>query len=62
MPEEERGKLRGIVEKVHAQGRRVRFWATPEDPTVWAELVAAEVDHIGTDELDRLRTFLLHSR
>ena len=59
IPEDERAKLRGIVEKAHAQGRRVRFWATPEDPAVWAELVAANVDHIGTDELGELRAYLL---
>lgn len=58
-PPAERDKLRSIVQRAHASGRRVRFWATPESPAVWRELVNAGVDHINTDDLDRLRDFLL---
>ena len=57
-PEAERNKLRSIVQEAHAFGRRVRFWATPESPRVWQELLDAEVDHINTDQLDGLRAFL----
>ena len=63
MPEAERQKLREIVETAHANGQRVRFWATPEIPetreAVWRELLAAEVDYINTDNLAALETFLL---
>ena len=64
MPEGEREKLREIVTTAHANGQRVRFWATPELPdeareAVWRELVAAEVDYINTDNLGALETFLL---
>lgn len=64
MPEAEREKLREIVTTAHANGQRVRFWATPEVPdaareAVWRELVAAEVDYINTDNLDALEAFLL---
>lgn len=59
----EREKLRNIVATAHANGQRVRFWATPELPeareAVWKELLAAEVDYINTDNLDALRAFLL---
>ena len=58
-PAAERDKLRTIVNRAHAAGRRVRFWATPESPMLWRELLAARVDHINTDELDSLREFLL---
>jgi glycerophosphoryl diester phosphodiesterase len=58
----ERQKLRAIVAKAHAQGRRVRFWATPEREAVWRELAAAGVDLINTDDLAGLRRFLLSSR
>jgi tetratricopeptide (TPR) repeat protein len=58
MPDDERRKLAEIVQKAHEGGRRVRFWATPENPAVWAELQAAEVDLIGTDELATLRRHL----
>ncbi|MCG8649652.1 MAG: hypothetical protein MI861_07455, partial [Pirellulales bacterium] len=57
-PTAEREKLRSIVEKAHRAGRRVRFWATPESPALWGELLALEVDHINTDQLARLGEFL----
>jgi len=67
MPAEERAKLAGIVAKAHAKGRRVRFWATPDQPgsgraAVWRELLTAGVDLINTDDLEGLRRFLLEHR
>ena len=63
MPEAEREELHDIVDTAHANGQRVRFWATPELPetreAVWRELLAAEVDYINTDNLAALETFLL---
>ena len=66
MPAADRSELRRIVHEAHAQRRQVRFWATPDEPSpertaVWAELLAAGVDLIGTDDLDGLRKFLLAS-
>jgi hypothetical protein len=57
MPDAERQQLREIVAQAHAKGRRVRFWATPENPKLWQELRAAEVDLIGTDDLSKLADF-----
>lgn len=64
MPDDERMKLRGIVERAHRQGQRVRFWATPDAPgrardAVWTEVLRAGVDYINTDDLGGLRQFLL---
>lgn len=63
MPETERRKLHEIVDHAHAQGYRVRFWATPDTDgpareAVWSELLAAGVDHINTDDLAALDAFL----
>lgn len=63
MPEAERTKLRAYVETAHANGYRVRFWATPDQPgdardAVWTELADAGVDHINTDDLAGLQQFL----
>jgi glycerophosphoryl diester phosphodiesterase len=58
MPQRERRKLERMVRVAHDQGRRVRFWATPENENVWRTLLDAEVDLIGTDELERLAKFL----
>lgn len=59
MPQPERDKLRALVENVHARHRRVRFWATPDNPNVWKELLAAGVDLINADDLAGLEQFLL---
>lgn len=64
MPADERRKLHDIVETAHANGQRVRFWATPDLPipvreAVWTELVAADVDLINTDDLAGLQAWLL---
>lgn len=66
MPQQERDKLHAIVRDAHAAGYRVRFWATPDiagdaRSAVWRELVAADVDHLNTDDLPGLRDFLLHN-
>jgi hypothetical protein len=58
MPEAETKRLAEIVRQAHARGRVVRFWATPETPTVWQALADADVDLINTDHLDQLTKFL----
>jgi len=58
MPAAEQAKLSDVVHRAHAAGRRVRFWATPENEVLWAQLSAAGVDHINTDQLKQLRQFL----
>jgi hypothetical protein len=62
-PDAERQKLRTIVGQAHARGQRVRFWATPDTPgpardALWTELLAADVDHLNTDDLAGLESFL----
>jgi Glycerophosphoryl diester phosphodiesterase family len=57
-PAEQRQKLRDIVARAHAKGRTVRFWATPELPELWKELIDAQVDLVNTDRLEELRAFL----
>ncbi|GAB7039619.1 MULTISPECIES: phosphatidylinositol-specific phospholipase C/glycerophosphodiester phosphodiesterase family protein [Catenuloplanes] len=63
MPADQRARLREIVTTAHADGRRVRFWATPDTPgpardAIWTELRRAGVDHINTDDLAGLEAFL----
>ncbi|CAL9325012.1 phosphatidylinositol-specific phospholipase C/glycerophosphodiester phosphodiesterase family protein [Streptomyces olindensis] len=62
-PDAERQKLRGIIATAHQRGQRVRFWATPDlagpaRDALWSELLAADVDHLNTDDLAGLEAFL----
>ena len=58
LPAEEREKLKSLVEQTHAEGRRIRFWATPDNESAWGELRSAGVDLINTDKLSELAGFL----
>ncbi len=58
MPDVERRELVQLVERAHARGQRLRFWATPDVPSCWRELDAAGVDLIATDNLSALACFL----
>ncbi|MET8501288.1 phosphatidylinositol-specific phospholipase C/glycerophosphodiester phosphodiesterase family protein [Streptomyces microflavus] len=62
-PRAERDRLRALVAAAHREGRRIRFWATPDLPgpereAVWSELLAAGADHLNTDDLAGLERFL----
>lgn len=57
-PREDREKLKTIVEQAHSEKRKIRFWASPDTAAAWAELRAAGVDLVNTDNLAGLATFL----
>lgn len=59
IPIEEFQKLRQLADQVHREGKKLRLWASPEDPLVWAKLREAGVDFISTDQLELARDFLL---
>jgi glycerophosphoryl diester phosphodiesterase len=58
MPADEKAKLLDLVKRVHAEGKKLRFWASPENEQVWQTLRSAGVDLINTDRLEELRKFL----
>jgi glycerophosphoryl diester phosphodiesterase len=56
--ESDRIKLQNLVQQAHQQGRRIRFWAVPDQSYAWDELFNAKVDLINTDKLAELASFL----
>jgi hypothetical protein len=58
MPEAEKAKLHALVTQAHGENRRIRFWASPDQKSVWRELREAGVDLINTDDLPGLASFL----
>lgn len=58
LDEAARSEIRALTGAAHDQGRKFRFWATPEDEALWRELLELGVDLLNTDELARLAEFL----
>jgi hypothetical protein len=54
----EKERLRGLVSRAHAQGRKIRFWALPDRPEAWKVCRDAGVDLINTDKIPSLAAFL----
>ncbi len=48
-----------FVKQCHAEGKKVRFWATPDNSEVWSFLRESDVDLINTDSLSGLHKFLI---
>ncbi|MFZ4647731.1 MAG: histidinol-phosphatase, partial [Gemmataceae bacterium] len=59
IPTEQFQKLRQLTTQVHQEGKKLRLWASPEDPLVWSKLREAGVDFLSTDQLELVRDFLL---
>jgi len=53
-----RALLGSLVQRTHAQGRRLRFWGAPDRPWLWGELRNARVDLLNTDRIAHLAAFL----
>lgn len=54
-------KLKNYVDQVHANGRKVRLWATPDSLLGYQALLDIGVDYIGTDKLSLLADYLKFS-
>ncbi len=54
----ERDRIQAVIDQVHQQGKRIRFWATPDNVNTWKTLMTMGVDYINTDNLSGLGQFL----
>lgn len=62
MSGDERKRLADLVERTHARGQKLRFWAVPDHEAGWRILEDAGVDFLNTDRLEAMRAFLLEQR
>jgi alkaline phosphatase len=49
--------LQQLVSRAHGQGKTVRFWAAPDNPNAWRQLMKLKVDYINTDSIKALSDF-----
>ena len=51
-------RIKELAQRVHAEGKKLRLWAIPDNELAWEALLGAGVDFINTDKLVALNTFL----
>ncbi len=51
-------RIRELAQRVHAEGKKLRLWAIPDNELAWSALLDAGVDLINTDRLTELHLFL----
>jgi len=61
LPKEELEKMRDMISKVHARGKKLRFWAHPETEAFWKLLLEEGVDWINVDALQKYQRFTSHN-
>jgi len=59
LSDQEKQRLCSYVSMAHHCGAKVRLWASPDNKNVWRELLQCGVDLINTDNLVRLKNFLV---
>lgn len=58
MVEDEYAKVKDVIDRVHAAGKKVRFWGCPDTKTAWNTFMNMGVDYLNTDNPGDLRDFL----
>ncbi len=58
IPDDDLEKVENFVKTIHKNGKKLRFWATPDTPTAWTTLMNLKLDYVGTDNLKGLAKFL----
>ena len=53
LPTAERQRIVEIIREVHNKGKKIRFWATPDNKAGWETLHSLGVDIINTDQVEK---------
>ncbi|MGA9639283.1 alkaline phosphatase [Flavobacterium sp.] len=51
-------KIQSVIEKVHHQNKKIRFWSTQDNVNTWITLMNLGVDYLGTDKTTDLTHFI----
>ncbi len=58
LPDSDKHVLMHVIDSVHRAGKKIRFWAAPDNENSWLKQIALSADFIGTDKIQTLSTFL----
>ncbi|MBD1385034.1 hypothetical protein IDJ75_07065 [Mucilaginibacter rigui] len=50
--------LKSVINAVHASGKKIRFWAAPDNTGGWQKLMELNADILSTDKIDELKELL----
>lgn len=51
-------KIRSVINNAHKLRKPFRFWATPDTPDAWLQLMKLKIDYINTDNIKDIAAFL----
>ncbi|MCQ6961423.1 hypothetical protein [Mucilaginibacter aquariorum] len=54
LPEQDEKVLKSVINAVHQSGKKLRFWAAPDNPAGWRKLMEFSADILSTDRIDKL--------
>ncbi len=54
---EDLSKIRALIQSVHDENKKIRFWGIPDNQKSWRLLINEGVDIINTDNLEEFQTF-----
>jgi len=55
---QEKEALEAVIKHVHEQGKKIRFWATPDEVNAWKMLMNMGLDYLNTDKVEELGPYL----
>lgn len=54
----EKEALEAVMKHVHGQGKKIRFWGTPDNINAWKMLMNMGIDYLNTDKVEELGPYL----
>jgi len=58
IPQNDRIAIQNMIDKVHAMGKKIRFWNAPDNLESWKLFKILGVDYINTDHISELAAFV----
>ncbi|HZW70249.1 MAG TPA: phosphatidylinositol-specific phospholipase C/glycerophosphodiester phosphodiesterase family protein [Hanamia sp.] len=58
IPGNDKQKLLHVIDSVHQAGKKIRFWAAPDNQNSWLKQMELNVDLIGTDKIQELSEYI----
>ena len=58
LPEKDKKSIVKVIRQIHDKGKKVRFWATPDNIHTWKTMMSLEVDYLNTDKVVQMGDYL----